>query len=162
MNKTPEEWHFHYVCQHFSKDNSVGWIDPEGVIHPTGLHGHLQFFIGGTWDNIPGLDDCLLSPAREYSERQQEDWSDLYRSGERRWHEFCELPFSPEWDQERDAYDAIYSAGWGRIGRFKGIVEIDSYEEFGDSLRAAVSDVLAVLECECTSSFAERLRPAQP
>lgn len=111
-----QDSYFAHLCRHFSKDNAVGWIDPEGAIHTTALHGHLEFLIDGSAAEVPGLEECLLYPAREFRDRQTEEWSELYSRGERRWHEFDPIAFIPEWEQERDAYDAIYSAGWGRIG----------------------------------------------
>jgi hypothetical protein len=147
MNASADDWHFTHLCQHFSKDNAVGWIDPEGTIHTTALHGHLEFFIDGCAADVPGLEDCLLYPARESHDRQTEEWAELYNRGARRWHEFDEIPFTPDYEQERDAYDAIYTAGWGRIGRFKGVIEIECYRGFETELQKAAEDLAVVVEC---------------
>lgn len=148
MHTSSEDRYFTLLCETFSKDNVVGWVSADGDIHPVSLHCHLEFFIeGGSWD-IPGIEESLIEPAREHRQSQEQDWAEQYYRGRRQWHEFDPTSFEPEWSQQRDAYDAIYRAGWGRIGRFAGVIEIQCYEEFANVLAAAVDDVATVVGCE--------------
>ncbi len=118
-------------------NNQVGWIDPDGDVHPLALFEHVRFFRNRS-QAIPALSSLWCKLEEEFLERDSERWRDNHPDW--RWHEYVEPEYNPSFDDEKGDLmplfmKAIYKSGWGRVGAFgNGMLELECSSEHERSL----------------------------
>ena len=136
--------HLTHLTKHFDRDNRVGWISPDGHISGTEVWYHLQYFI----DNEYACEKvfALLKPHwDDFNEPLQEE----YRSGERRWHEWVDVPMSVEGELAAEAKSIAYGEGWARIGTFgNDKLELECFEEHRRKLMRPAREFAQLLSRE--------------
>jgi hypothetical protein len=131
------------TARKFMNTNQVGWIDPDGDVHPLALFEHVRFF-RNHWNAIPAIYDLWGKLEEEALERDSERWRD--RHPDRQWHEYVEPEYSPSFDDEKGdlmpiLMKAIYKSGWGRVGAFgDGMLELECSSEHERSLTRKARD----------------------
>lgn len=122
------------TARKFMNDSQMGWIDPDGDVHPVRLYEHVSFF-RNHWKAIPEIYEFWGELEEEALRRDSERWRDLHP--DRQWHEYVEPNYSPSFDDENGdlmplIMKAVYKSGWGRVGSFpngKFELECDSEHE---------------------------------
>lgn len=131
------------TAKKFMNTNQVGWIDPDGDVHPLRLFEHVRFF-RNHWNAIPAIYDLWGKLEEEALERDSERWR--YLHPDRQWHEYVEPEYSPSFDDEKGdlmpiLMKAIYKSGWGRVGAGpNGILEIECDSEHESALTRKARD----------------------
>lgn len=125
------------TARKFMTNNHVGWIDPDGDVHPLALFEHVRFFRNHP-QAIPALSSFWYKLEEEFLQRDSERWRDDHPDW--RWHEYVEPEYSPSFDDEKGDLmpifmKAIYKSGWGRVGAFgNGMLELECSSEHERSL----------------------------
>lgn len=120
------------VARVFMLDGKVGWIDPDGDIHPVAMYNHAEFFKSHS-DAIPAISALWVLIEEEALSRDAEAWRDDNPSLQ--WHEYVEPEYNPAYDDERGdmmviIMRAVYKAGWGRVGTWaSGRMELECSSE---------------------------------
>jgi hypothetical protein len=139
------------TAKKFMRDGQVGWIDPDGDVHPVALFDHNRFFANHS-TAIPELYDFLYSREEGFLQRHSERWRDDHP--DHRWHEYVEPLYNPMFDDEDDDLveviaKAAYTSGWGRVGAFSnGKLELECTSQHEKALTTKAKHFAELLNRE--------------
>lgn len=141
------------AAQEFMSDNKVGWIDPDGDVHPVNLFDHLAFFRYNS-DAIPAITTLLSSLEEDALSRDWRKWRDEHP--DLQCHEYVAMDYMLECDDEHGdmthvIMKGIYLSGWGRVGTSpNGQMDLECSSDYKRSLTRKVRDFAALVGREVT------------
>lgn len=145
-----------HLARTFQKNNEVGWMQPDGSIHPTELWHHCQFFIESEWA-LPAATEFLRPYWEAFDEPRQEE----HRNSGRRWHEYVEIPMTVEAEVANEVRRIAYEAGWGRIGSYgNDKIELECFASHERPLRRHAREFADLVGRELTMSIIPDPEPA--
>ncbi|MCV9964854.1 hypothetical protein OIU34_23455 [Pararhizobium sp. BT-229] len=145
-----------HLARTFQRNNEVGWMRPDGTIHPTELWYHCQFFIECEWA-LPAATEFL----RPFWEAFEEPRLEEHRNSGRQWHEYVEIPMTVEAEVANEVRRIAYEAGWGRIGSYgNDKIELECFASHQRSLRRHAKEFAELVGRELTMSIIPDPEPA--